>query len=170
NRSEDDDEGVRMKSEYFAECYVHDAATGKEVRQWRVTGGTGNEIEAAAVSPDGKTLALAIKDRVRLYDVGAGEELRRMPEDPGEGGALLRSLAFSPDSKRLAVGGYRTQSGIGAVLSVYSVADGKCLARRKEDDHSFGCLAYSPDGKDLATADGQHVAVRDAATLKDRTP
>jgi WD40 repeat protein len=131
DRSEEGDEEVRKKSGYFAECYLHDAATGKEVRHWSVTGGTGKEINAAAVSPDGKTLAVAAADRVELSDVGTGKRLRSLPGAARGRRSGIGWLAFSPDSKRIAVSEYEDVTD--AILSVFAVADGERLLRRKEE-------------------------------------
>src|SRR5262249_6020961 len=149
----------------FAECYVHDVATGKEVRQWQVDGGFGNEVGPAALSPDGKTLAIAVGEDGRLYDVGAGKEARRLRSVYREVANCFLSLAFTPDSKGLAVSETGAKLNY-TPLTVSAVADGKCSLRRKETDHFFVHLAYSPDGKDLATAERRHVVILDAATLK----
>src|SRR5207302_7018391 len=70
---------------------VWDAATGRQVREWCV-----NEIHSAALSPDGKTLAIgtfADTPTVRLWDMATGKELPRLagPTD------WTYAVAFSPD-------------------------------------------------------------------------
>src|SRR5262249_11116818 len=116
---------------------------------------------------DGNTLAIAVGEYVRLYDVGTGKEARRLRSVYRDVGNCFLSLAFTPDSKGLAVS--ETVSKLNyTTLSVCAVATGKCQLRRKETAHSFVHLPYSPDGKDLATAERRHVVILDAATLKDR--
>lgn len=57
--------------------------------------------QTLAFSPDGKTLA-AGRTTIRLWDVEAGNELAKLPEQPRVVGALV----FSPNGKILATGNY----------------------------------------------------------------
>lgn len=59
----------------------------------------------------------------------------------------ITALAFSPDGKELAAGGYHE-------ITVWDPADGKLLGRIKGLGERVYGLAYSPDGKQLAAADG----------------
>jgi hypothetical protein len=64
---------------------------------------------AAAVSPDGRTLATAAGDgTLRLWDTGSGKELAAHKSLP----VNSRLLAFAPDGRTLATAG----AGVGAVL------------------------------------------------------
>ena len=59
----------------------------------------------------------------------------------------VTALAFDPEGKELAVGGYHE-------VTIWSAADGKLLRRIKDvEQRTFG-LAYSADGKILAAAGG----------------
>jgi dipeptidyl aminopeptidase/acylaminoacyl peptidase len=59
----------------------------------------------------------------------------------------ITALAFSPDGKELAAGGYHE-------ITLWNPADGKLAGRIKKLGERVYGLAYSPDGKLLAAADG----------------
>jgi WD40 repeat protein len=122
---------------------------------------------ALAFASDGRTLASAEADgKVRLRDVGAALEA---PIEAGSepalalaapeleldtGGAVAFTLAFSPDSKVIAVASSR--------LRLYDVASGKMLHDIKGTS-PIGGLAFSPDGSLIASADADR-SVRVYAT------
>ena len=76
---------------------------GARRRMWLSDNGKGNN--ALAISPDGRTLASADKDRsIRFWDLATGQLKGTLHEGVG----WVRTLAFSPDGRRIAFGG---QSG-----------------------------------------------------------
>src|SRR5262249_16923840 len=96
-------------------------------------------VSSLAFSPDGKTLAVSgsyfSNSDIRVWDVAAGRELRRL-SDKVHGQGLL---AFSPDGRLLAVGHV---SG----LQVWDLATGRMLHKADMTSSRQLCaLAFAPD-------------------------
>jgi WD40 repeat protein len=155
------------------------AGAGGKVRLWEVaTGKQRAEWEAAphldvamAVSPDGKLLAFVGEaegqprpappdSRIRLWDLGAGKEVRRLEAPKPD---ALHALAFDPDGSVLVSGGDRGLYG-------WEPAAGKMLWQSPRLAAPCLTLAFSPDGKTLAAADGGVVRLFDPASGKERVP
>src|SRR5262249_19007122 len=94
----------------------------------------------AAFSPDGKTVAVYdhAGATAHLWDVVSGTRTASW-NDP----ALVRSLAFSPDGKVLAVG------ALNELIRLRDVATGRTVARFGADDLHAHRVEFSPDGKIL---------------------
>ncbi len=150
-------------------CKVWDADTGKIVHELRghkekTPTGFLSMLYAVAFSPDGKLLATGDKvGHVVIWDVGTGKE-RATLEAPGFytwdgrqrihsiGG--IRSLAFSPDGKHLAVGGTGKIGNIDhleakARLEVFDWAAGKSthLFEKCKGQGLINRLVFEPTGK-----------------------
>jgi hypothetical protein len=89
---------------------------------------------SVAYSPDGKRLASATGEGVKVWDAQTGQELLTF-----KGGGYR--VAFSPDSKRLASSGEQE-------VKVWDVRTGQELLTLKRGGPS---VAFSPDGKRLAS-------------------
>jgi RNA polymerase sigma factor (sigma-70 family) len=110
-----------------------DAATGKAVDRF---GGYARPITALALSPDGRTLATAVRgDGVRQWDVATGKEVRRL----ADASVWIGLLVFSPDGRTLAQGG-------GAVR-LWELATGTEQCRFAGHRGPVRSGAFSPDGR-----------------------
>jgi WD40 repeat protein len=96
-----------------------DVASGKQRRQFTILSDADEPawFSCAALSPDGRTLALALygEDEVRLWEVAAGRVRARLKGH----GATVTSLAFSADGRLLASG---SEDGTGLVWDLTAVA------------------------------------------------
>src|SRR5205085_114846 len=124
--------------------------------------GHGSEVVSVAISPDGALVATGGSDRtVRLWDRATAKELRTI--STGFNNPVGR-VAFSPDGKLLAVS---TVQGIrNNFAALFDVASGKEVCRLGKDLPALRALAFSPDGKTLATAGGSVVAFWEVETGK----
>jgi WD40 repeat protein len=136
--------------------YSFDMRTGKPLPG----GGTaiGHTIRGLACSPDGKLIATASKEgTIYLWDTVTGNEfpLRRLQ------GAACNGVMFAPKGDAVAVA---EDKG----LRVFEVEKGKERFHR-DSKEVVRAVAYSPDGKTLATVgDDRVVRLWDAATGKEQ--
>jgi WD40 repeat protein len=131
-------------------------------------------VAAAAFSPDGTRVATAGRDHVvRLWEVPGGRELRQLSHQNA-----LTAVAFSPDGRLLAT------TGADLTTQVWGVSgDGKAgeapaqpearsvagLVHALELGGEVTQVAFTPDGKQLATASRDNSArLWDVATGRQR--
>src|SRR5262249_6710295 len=96
----------------------------------------------AALSPDGKVIAVAANRQTLLLDAATGAELRSF--DTGIGG--VQKVAFSPDGKVLATRGAAT------AIQLWDTAAGRPLVQIRAQGFSSprDALIFAADGKSLA--------------------
>ena len=133
-----------------SDIWLYDTVTHQEVA--RLIGHPG-EV-SVAFSPNGLILATgswkigSFERTVRLWDVASGTLLRTPHTYPSQG---VNSVAFSPNGLILATGGWDQ------TVRLYNVTTGEL--RQPLEGHTFDVkhVAFSPDGKVLASAGDQTV-------------
>lgn len=112
-----------------------------------IQGGTGGQVWATAVSPDGMTLAVATggtgdnEGALTLFDLASGEELLTVSEPKP-----IRCVAYSPDGRWLATGDFASRA------KVRDAKTGEVKRYLEGHTGSVNALAFTPDSQRLVTA------------------
>jgi WD40 repeat protein len=138
---------------------IWDAQTGKEVQRWVVHE---SGVLALAYTKDGKGVVTAdALHNVQLWDPATGKEVRRF----GERGTATRKdavycCAWAPDGKTVALG------RLDGTIRLHDAATGKEIRMVGRHPGHVWSVAFSPDGKTLASSARRHGVVRlwDVAT------
>jgi WD40 repeat protein len=136
------------------DVYVFEAQSGKTLSHWNC-GRTGEIMLADA--PNGKTLATAAGDDVRFWDAATGAAVGD-PLPVAKGAGSFVALAFSPDSKTLALG--RRQA---PQVELWDL-DQKKMVKSLKYDGAVHAIAWSPNGKTVAAAGMAKIMFWDAQT------
>ncbi len=138
-----------------------DVATGEPLRtfidEYQIS------VFSVAFSPDGKTVASGhARGYLRLWETTTGKHIRLFSGMRGEEGSVLpfehtgpvHCVAFSPEGKTLASGGYYDR---GTTVRLWDTATGKHIRLLHSEDgemDSVESIAFSPDGRTLAVGWG----------------
>lgn len=107
-------------------------------------------VLGVAVSPDKALVAASRGNQIHVYDAKTGNHVRTLIDAKVGKSAhlsLAESLAFSPDGKFLASGGFQE-------VKLWDAATGELKATTPGFGERVVCLAFSPDGKLLAAGGG----------------
>jgi WD40 repeat protein len=149
-----------------------DVATGRSLRIFK----HGEEVRAAAISPDGTVVAGAGYENkvrgagrvIRIWDAATGRHVRELRGHK----QWASALAFSPDGKWFASGGHSIRQGIGIgdrdlgspdlsdSIHLWDVATGTDLRQfpgevtdRSGGFRNVNALAFTPDGRTLISGE-----------------
>ena len=120
--------------------WLYNAHTGAEIAL--LTGHT-RRVRSVAYSPNGKTLASGSSNEVRLWDPSTQEHKITFM------GQEANSLAYSPDGRTLAAGRWKG-------VDLLNVQTGERKSSLSGHTEHVRVLAFSPDGKKLASAVDRH--------------
>jgi WD40 repeat protein len=163
---------------------VWDVDGGRELAGWSVPGGAPS---ALVVSPDGTRVAVVTSERppgeqgedppaepraVRIWEAATGKELPPLPLGRLSGGGPWGvRVVFGPDGSRLAVERWTASvpADVGADVTVWDVPAGKPLPppaglEVRRTAVRVGGVTFSPDGKQLVSAEGNVLRTWDTDT------
>ncbi len=152
------------------EIKIWDVADGRELRSLPAHA---TAVRGLAFSPDGRQLAsvgagfssggTSLPGELKIWDTASGRQLRCMPgKEPAASPPAFSAVAFSPDA---AVPKWRVAFADGQTVRVFDPATGNEPVRLGKQPFRVNSVAYSPDGRWLASGsvDGM-VIVWDADT------
>jgi RNA polymerase sigma factor (sigma-70 family) len=163
--------------DWFGTVKVWDAATGKEIASLGELKNSG--LIGLTFSPDGATLALSFFRQIEegakfeLWDARKGRLKKTFEMDYGR---IVPRVAFAPDGKSLAVlyagetGRDTKVAGLQGGVRLFDPSTGKATRTIRGHKDMAVSMAFSPDGKLLATGGSQNdndVRLWDVATGKE---
>ncbi len=146
-------------SNYSSSIHVWDIGTGRLYKTFTTDEGS---INFLTYSPDGQYIALAFNKEIgktgehqgtiEIWDVTKGKRIKNITsESPNH---LIRTLAYSPDGKYIASGGYE------GVVRLWDSATGAQIKVFDNQPNKFiSSIVFSPDGKYMASGCGKYIKV-----------
>jgi len=133
-----------------------DQASGKVIRTFEghsVEGSAFSGFTSVSVSSDGQWMATGGYDKVaHLWEISTGRLVRTFDgHEQGERFFDSPKVALSPDAKRVLL-------SLSKSSRLYDAANGRLLRSIEKQLDTGGAVAFSPDGKQLLTVDGDHTA------------
>ncbi|MDX2263603.1 MAG: TIR domain-containing protein [Hyphomicrobiales bacterium] len=127
-----------------------------EKRLIRTLTGHGVAVNAAAFSPEGKTIVSGSEDNtLKLWDAQTGREIRTLRWH----GNWVRAAAFSPDGKTI------VSASDDKTLKLWDAQTGREIRRLSGHGDWVRAAAFSPDGKTIVSAsDDKTLKLWDAST------
>jgi RNA polymerase sigma factor (sigma-70 family) len=119
---------------------VVDPATGRERRRVRMEDLA--KVANPTLSPDGKQLAIAHQNELRLYDTTSGNVITRIPVK----GVAAWSVAFAPDGSMVAFNDLST-----GTTYLHDATTGKLIREMTRSGDTTLQLVFSPDGRFLVS-------------------
>lgn len=106
--------------------------------------------EAFAISPDNSYFVVSCgENSVTVHSMNTGENLNSLYRPSGR----VNEISISSDSKKIATACWHD-----SVVLIYNAQDGKLLLELKADMKGVDKIAFSPDGKKIATISNDQMA------------
>ena len=151
--------GSLIHEKFSGKITFWEVTTGKHVRNLEAPGGSPSDLR---FSPDGKSLAVSDGHNLFLRDAKTGKE--RWHSNLKE--TFVFDFVFSPDSKILAVIAHKEESE----AYLLDAATGELLTTLEHPKNTgISGLAFSRDGKSIATTSSKRAYLWNVATGKEET-